>query len=54
MLQLVIVEINTVERKRSNTSRPILNGGNEQHINNYCIDVRELHKQKRPWHKDLC
>ena len=54
MLQLVIVKINTTQSKRSNTSQPILNGGNSEHINNDCFDGRELHKHKRPWYKDLC
>ncbi len=54
MFQLVTVKINTVLSKRSKASLPILNGGNSEHINNYCFDGRELHKHKRPRYKDLC
>ena len=54
MLQLQTVKINTIQGKRSNALLPILNGGNSEHINDYCFDGRELHKHKRPWYKDLC
>ena len=54
MLQLQRVKINTVQSKRSNALQRILNGGNDEHINDYCFDGRELHKHKRPWYKDLC
>ena len=54
MLQLQTVKINTIQSKRSNPLLPILNGGNDAHIKNYCFYGRELHKHKRPWYKDLC